>query len=60
MCVKLVIYKDRTRMHGQRNIKFLYIYFVNGVNLLRHSVLSLNCVTQVRYFVADLSLSLSL
>ena len=25
LCVKLVIYKDHTRMHGQQNIKYPYV-----------------------------------
>jgi hypothetical protein len=27
LCLKLVIYKDCTEMHGQQNIKFSYICF---------------------------------
>jgi len=28
LCVKSVIYKDHTRMHGQQNIKFIIYLFI--------------------------------
>ena len=31
----------------------LYVFFIIGVNMLKHSIPSINCVTQVRYFGAD-------
>ena len=38
MCVKLVIYKDHTRMNGQQNIK-CFTSFRNTVIMLKFSIL---------------------
>ena len=40
MCVKLVIYKSCTKMHGQQNIKKikLYIFMYRGVHVYIHGI----------------------
>jgi len=52
VCVKLVIYKDHTRMHGQQNIKYVWMYVRTHVcmySIAKHSICCVPCACMITF-----------